>query len=156
MEDITIKKIAKYGSLGIAVFAGLAMWGCPHYNVYSQTLSGQAKLREAQSSRQIAVEEAKAKKESAALLAEAEIERAKGVAKANQIIGDSLKDNDEYLKYLWILGLQDGSSETIYIPTEANLPITEATRRIGVSQKAVRKEKETTEIIKEVMDGVKE
>jgi hypothetical protein len=31
---------------------------------------------------------------------------------------------------LWIQGLQDGSSETIYIPTEANLPILEATRKI--------------------------
>ena len=51
------------------------------------------------------------------------------MAEANRIIGDSLKGNDAYLRYLWILGLQDGSSETIYIPTEANLPIMEATRR---------------------------
>ena len=50
------------------------------------------------------------------------------VEKANEIIGNSLKDNDAYLRYLWIKGLHDGSSEVIYIPTEANLPILEATR----------------------------
>ena len=75
------------------------------------------------------VEEAKARLESAKFESQAEIERAKGVAEANRIIGDSLKGNEAYLRYLWIQGLQDGSSETIYIPTEANLPIMEATRR---------------------------
>lgn len=77
------------------------------------------------------VAEAEAKQEAATALAAAEVERAKGVAEANKIIGDSLKGNDAYLRYLWVLGLTDGSSETIYIPTEANLPILEATRRQG-------------------------
>ena len=63
-------------------------------------------------------------------MAQAEVERAKGVAEANEIIGESLKENEAYLRYLWIIGLQDGSSEVIYIPTEANLPILEATRGI--------------------------
>lgn len=58
----------------------------------------------------------------------AEVERAKGVAEANVIHGDSLKDNEAYLRYLWTIGLQDDSSKVIYIPTEANLPIMEATR----------------------------
>ncbi|OLX60112.1 hypothetical protein DB99_07995 [Salmonella enterica subsp. enterica serovar Heidelberg] len=75
------------------------------------------------------MQEALAKKESAKMLADAEIERAKGVAKANQIIGDSLRNNEEYLRYLWIDGLQQNKSQVIYVPTEANLPILEAGKR---------------------------
>lgn len=107
------------------------MFGIPQWKVYQQRLAGEAKLREAESSRQIRIEEAKAERAAAQELAQAEIERAKGVAAANQIIGDSLKGNDAYLRYLWIQGLSDGSGETIYVPTEANLPILEATRRGG-------------------------
>lgn len=114
--------------VAIFVIAG-GMYGCPKYRVWQQGLAGEAKLRESQSSRKVRVEEAKARLESAKFESQAEIERAKGVAEANRIIGDSLKGNDAYLRYLWIQGLQDGSSETIYIPTEANLPIMEATRR---------------------------
>lgn len=98
----------------------------PQYRVWQRGLAGQAQLKEAEWNRQIAVYEAEAKKEAAALLAAAEIERAKGVAEANKIIGESLAGNEAYLRYLWIQGLQDGSSEVIYIPTEANLPILEA------------------------------
>ena len=94
-------------------------------------MSGKADLANAEWSKQIAIEEAKAELESASLKAAAEVERAKGVAEANAIIGDSLKDNDAYLRYLWINGLHDGSSEVIYIPTEANLPILEAGRKVS-------------------------
>lgn len=66
------------------------------------------------------------------LLAEAEIERAKGVAEANRIIGESLKGNEAYLRYLWIQGLQEGSTpQVVYVPTEAGLPILEAGRMNG-------------------------
>lgn len=102
------------------------LWGVPQYKVYSQQLSGEAKLREAESSRQIAVEEAKAKLEASKLLSQAEVERAKGVAEANKIIGGSLKENREYLTYLWLESLKEG--DVIYVPTEANLPLLEATR----------------------------
>jgi len=52
------------------------------------------------------------------------------VAKANKIIGDSLKDNESYLRYLWINGLSEKDNNTvIYVPTEANLPILEAGKR---------------------------
>lgn len=114
----------------IILFIGILLLA-PKYGVYSKTMHGQALLKEAESTRKVAIEEAKAKRESAQELAEAEIIRAKGVAEANQIIGDSLKGNDAYLRYLWIQGLQDGSSEVIYIPTEANLPILEAGRIVN-------------------------
>ena len=100
----------------------------PLYGVWQKELAGKAELKQAEWNRQILIQEANAKKESSKLLAEAEIERAKGVAEANRIIGNSLEENEAYLRYLWIQGLHDGSSEVIYVPTEANLPVLEATR----------------------------
>ena len=98
---------------------------------------GRAVLLEAESSKKAMIEEAKAENESATLRAEAkvkiakaeaqaEVERARGVAEANKIIGESLKDNEVYLKYLLVNGLVNGKGERIYIPTEAGLPILEA------------------------------
>lgn len=113
---------------GIALLIVIAMWILPQYNVWSRELGGKAELREAEWSRKIAVEEARAKMESAKLLAAAEVERAKGVAEANEIIGVSLQGNEVYLRYLWIQGLHDGSSEIIYVPTETQLPLLEAGR----------------------------
>ena len=98
----------------------------PLYNVWAQSLQGKAELQKAEYTRQVAVLEAQAKKDSAQQLADAEIIRATGVAKANQIIGDSLKDNREYLQYLYITGLEDGSKNgnvTIYVPTEGGMPV---------------------------------
>lgn len=121
----------KWVIFGVSVLIGmitLGMWGCPQYNVWQRGLAGQAELKQAEWNRQILIREAEAKKDSATMLAAAEVERAKGVAEANTIIGQSLKENEAYLRYLWIQGLQDGSSEIIYVPTEANLPILEASR----------------------------
>ena len=118
-----------FGIIGLAV-------ALPMYNVWTKEMSGKADLANAEWSKQIAIEEAKAELESASLKAAAEVERAKGVAEANAIIGDSLKDNDAYLRYLWIQGLHDGSSETIYIPTEGNLPILEAGRKVSAQAAA--------------------
>ena len=117
--------IAAVGLAGVIIIAGLA-FGLPQYGVWTKTLSGKAQLQEAEYTRQVAVLEAQAKKDSAQQLADAEIIRAQGVAKANQIIGDSLKDNREYLQYLYITGLEEGSNKgnvTIYVPTENGLPV---------------------------------
>lgn len=107
------------------------LYGCPKYSVYNQRLQGEAELARAESNRRIAIAEAEAKKESAKQLAEAEVIRAEGVAKANTIIGDSLKNNEAYLRYLYITGLNesdDKGNKIIYVPTEAGLPILEAGR----------------------------
>lgn len=114
------------------------MWGCPRYDVYSREMTGKAELAQATSNRQIKVNEAMASEEAAKHLAQAEVERAKGVAQANKIIGDSLKGNEDYLRYLWIHNLAEAEkqgAEVIYIPTEANLPILEAARK-GAKQSA--------------------
>jgi len=128
-ETVYVGKIVKDIGITIVAFVVLLMAGCPYYNVWEQDLAGKAALARASQDRQIAVQEALAKREAATNLAEAEIERAKGVAKANQIIGDSLRNNEEYLRYLWIDGLQQNKSQVIYVPTEANLPILEAGKR---------------------------
>lgn len=126
-----MKELKLFVIIAVLLLAALAgcMWGYPQYRVYSEGMAGAAKLKEAESSRQIAVEESKAKLESAKMLAQAEIERAKGVAEANKIIGDSLKGNDAYLRYLWLQGLEKAETSVIYVPTEANLPILEAGKR---------------------------
>lgn len=108
----------------------LGMAGCPRYNVWSAGMEGKAQLMKATQNRQIKIQEAKAKEESAKYLAQAEVARARGVAKANLIIGESLKNNESYLRYLWIHNLEEGKGhQIIYVPTEANLPILEAGRR---------------------------
>lgn len=112
--------------VGAVVVGGLIFIGGPQYNVWQQSLAGKAELQKAEYTRQVAVLEAQAKKDSAQQLADAEIIRATGVAKANQIIGDSLKDNREYLQYLYITGLEEGSNKgnvTIYVPTENGMPV---------------------------------
>jgi len=100
----------------------------PQYNVYSQEMSGRAKLAEAQSSRQVATLEARAKMESAKSLAEAEVIRAKGAAQANHILQNSLGGPEGYLRYLQIQAYEQSNAKLIYVPTEGGLPVTEASR----------------------------
>jgi hypothetical protein len=114
----------------IAAVIFVALWAWPKYNVYAQRQAGMAALAHAQSSKEVAVAEAKAKMESATLLAQAEVSRAEGVAKANKIIGDSLKGNEAYLRYLWITDVAGANVDktVVYVPTEVQLPIMEAGR----------------------------
>jgi len=88
---------------------------------FSQSI--ELKLKAEQEALQKEFELQKAKKD-----AEIEVAKAEGVAKANQIIGESLKSNESYLRYLWIRGLKEGKNQVIYVPTEAGLPILEAMR----------------------------
>ena len=120
-------KIDWFVVVGVAVailLLGGALWGIPNYNVYARELNGKAQLREAEWNRQIAVQEAEAMKESAKLKADAEVLRAKGIAEANEIIAGSI--TEEYIRYKFVEGFNDGNTEVIYVPTEANLPILEA------------------------------
>lgn len=128
-------------AIGFCVLAGTifgSMAGYASIRGYLQESRGRADLREAEWNRQIAIEEARAANESATLQAEArikqetanaeaEIIRARGVAEANKIIGEGLKGNDEYLRYLWIQSTK--GEQVIYIPTEAGLPVLEAGKR---------------------------
>lgn len=106
----------------------------PSYRVHLAHLNGEAQLAEAEASKQIAVQTALAKYQSADYEAKAEVRRAEGVAQANKIIGDSLKNNEAYLRYLFVNNLEHTQNQIIYVPTEANLPILEAQRKAATPQ----------------------
>ncbi len=95
----------------------------------SFSVSIESKLRAEQESLQKEFELKKAQKD-----AEIEVARAQGVAKSNEIIAASIQPN--YLKYLWIQGLQKSGVQVVYVPTEANLPILES-KRWDMYEKAV-------------------
>ena len=108
---------------GVVLIAGV-MFGRPYYRVWSQEMRGKAALAEAEQDRQILIEEAKANLEAQVLNAEAEVERAKGMAQAIEIENGKL--TDKYIHYLWVRNIDKMDGEKIYIPTEANLPVLEA------------------------------
>jgi len=98
------------------------MAGCPQYSVYQQRLHGEAELARANANREILVAQARAEKESAALRAD-----------AIKIVGQAAKDFPEYRQQEFIgafaEAMKDGRiNQIIYVPTEANIPITEANR----------------------------
>lgn len=121
----------------VCLLASVLLIGCPSYNVYTSKMQGRALLAHAQSAKEVAVATAKAKMESAAYEAQADTIRAHGVARSNQIIGESLKNNQPYLYWLWIDHLE--KANVIYVPTESNMPILEAGKRMdkNVVQTAV-------------------
>ena len=120
-----------YGIVILALvlcFLGGLMWGVPTYRVWQQGLSGKALLREAEYSKQVLIEQAKADLESATLWAKAEVERAKGVAESTEIISGQLQENEAYLQYLAIQAqtkmADSPNHSTIYIPSGYNgIPI---------------------------------
>lgn len=99
----------------------------PWYNVWSQEMEGKAEFAKAEQNRKIKIEEAKANLEAEKLNAQAEIERAKGAAEAIRIENGSITPT--YIQYLWVRQQSELNNKTvIYIPTETNLPILEASR----------------------------
>ena len=113
--------------MGIIILLGLiaaGMFGCPKYNVWQQGLAGQASLCRAEQERKILIEQAKAEKESAQIRAE-----------AIAIVGKAAQEYPEY-RLQEFLGAfaealqSDKIEKIIYVPTEANIPIMEATRNV--------------------------
>lgn len=97
------------GFLFVALCIAGGMAGYPNYIVYQQRKAGEAMLAHAQASKEVAV--------------------------ANKIIGDSLRENESYLRYLWITEVannQQGKT-VVYVPTEANLPVLESTRHLDLA-----------------------
>lgn len=103
------------------------MFGYPHYRVWSAEQKGKAEFAEAEQNRKIKIEEAKANLEAEKLNAQAEVERAKGAAEAIKIENGSI--TPAYIQYLWVRQQSSLNDKTvIYIPTETNLPVLEASR----------------------------
>lgn len=110
----------------IGTVTGLLV-GIPKYKVWSQEMVGRAEFAKAEQNRRIKIEEAKANLEAEKLNAQAEVERAKGAAQAISIENGTL--TKEYIQYLWVRQQSTLNDKTIiYIPTETNLPILEASR----------------------------
>lgn len=117
----------------IAIVLGL-MTGIPRYNVWRSSIAiqtahnnGKAEMAKAEQNRLIIIEEAKANLEAQKLNSEAEVERAKGMAKSIEIENGKL--SALYIQYLWVRNIDKMSGDKIYIPTEGNLPILEAKSR---------------------------
>ena len=74
--------LAALGIIGVVV----VLWLWPKYRVYSQELAGQAKLREAEWSKKILIEEARAQEQAALLQAQAKVTlaRAQGAAEVER------------------------------------------------------------------------
>ena len=105
---------------GAAIFGTMALYRV--YDVWATEMHGRAELARAEQTRQIQVAQAKAEKEAAEY-------RSQAIA----IIGQAAKDFPEYRtqEYYGAMAeaLREGKiNQMIYIPTEAGLPITEATR----------------------------
>ena len=100
----------------------------PLYNVWASRKNGEARLAEANYAEQIAIAEAEARLNAAHKNREAEEIEALAVANSISTIGKSLEENEGYLRWQWIKRLGDSASDIIYVPTEANLPILEASR----------------------------
>lgn len=114
----------------IVVFGGL--YGCPRYNVWQQEMSGKAEFAKAEQNRRIKIEEAKANLEAEKLNAQTEVERAKGAAEAIKIENGSI--TPAYIQYLWVRQQNNLNDKTIiYIPTETNLPVLEASKVKGTN-----------------------
>lgn len=117
-------------TLSIVVLVLGAFFGVPACKNFSRDQAkkdaeseGQAELLKAESSKKVAVESARANLESAKLNAQADVIRANGIAQANQIIGNSLKNNRAYLEWLWIDNIEKNPNSVFYIPTENKVPI---------------------------------
>ena len=124
------------GSIAIVLVCVVGLFiAVPYYNVWQQEMSGRAEFAKAEQNRKIKIEEAKANLEAEKLNAQAEIERAKGAAEAIRIENGSLTPT--YIQYLWVRQQSNLNDKTVvYIPTEGNLPILEATRPVLEAPKA--------------------
>ncbi|EJB8516211.1 hypothetical protein [Acinetobacter nosocomialis] len=106
----------------------LIMFAYPHYKVWKQGMNGQAALAEAEQSKMIQVQTARAELESSKLRAE-----------AIKTIGQAAKDYPEYRnqEFIGAFGeaLRDGKiQQIVYVPTEANIPVLEAGKRAAVKE----------------------
>lgn len=113
--------------LFLALLAFGFMYYFPKYNIWRSELQGRAELARAEQNRQIKIEEAKANLEAEKLNAEAEVERAKGAARAIEIENGKLTDT--YIKYLAVRQFNTDNAKFIYIPAECGVvPVMESTR----------------------------
>lgn len=116
----------------IIIAVVMMMFGLPTYNVWQQEMAGKAEMAKAEQNRRILVEEAKARLEAEKLNAQAEIERAKGMAEAMSIENGTL--NSVYNQYLFIRTLEKLADkgnlpQIIYMPSEGLVPVMDVSQK---------------------------
>lgn len=118
--------------LVVVVILVWSLWLYPHWNVWSSHQQGLADLTQAKNEQQISVAQAQARLDAAQLNKKAAVIEAEAVALQIAEIGKQLTTHDLYLKWQWIKMMEerDSKAETIYVPTEAGIPILEAGKRI--------------------------
>jgi len=130
MKEFAITSAVVIVAVAIIALAGMGVIaGWQHVRVYvaeytvkTEQLTGEAEYVRAEQNRRILVEQARAEKDAAVLRAE-----------AIEIVGQAAKDFPEYRlqEFLGAFGeaLQsDAVDKIVFIPTEANIPVTEAGR----------------------------
>jgi len=112
------------------IFTATLMFVIPIYNVWASRKRGEADLAQANYEQQIQIAEAQGRYQAAELNKKAAIIEAEAVKAQIDTIGESLKTHDLYLRWQWIDMMRHRDGETIYVPTEANLPVLEAARKL--------------------------
>lgn len=116
------------------LFVAALMFAIPKYNVWQQEMVGKAEMAKAEQNRKILVEEAKARLEAEKLNAQAEIERARGMAEAMKLENGTL--NETYNQYLFIRTLEkiaDKGSlpQIIYVPSQGLVPVMDVNKNLN-------------------------
>lgn len=115
----------------VVVVISWVLFGYQHWKVWSAHQSGLADLTKAKNEQQIQIAKAQSRLDAAQLNKQAAVVEAEAVAAQIMSIGTQLQSHDLYLRWQWIKMMEDGNhgAKVIYVPTEANLPILEATRK---------------------------
>lgn len=130
-KKVPILAIVIAGISAVAVIM-IMMFGLPIYNVWQQEMAGKAEMAKAEQNRKILIEEAKARLEAEKLNAQAEIERARGMAEAMKIENGTL--NSVYNQYLFIRTLEKLADkgnlpQIIYMPSEGLVPVMDVSKK---------------------------
>lgn len=125
-----------YIFIGIVIIIVVLMFGLPLYNVWQQEMAGKAEMAKAEQNRKILIEEAKARLEAEKLNAQAEVERARGMAEAMRLENGTL--NTTYNQYLFIRTLEKLADkgdlpQIIYMPSEGLVPVMDVSKKTRVT-----------------------
>jgi len=129
MESITVGNVVWAISMIVMAILLWALWGYPKWRVWASHQEGLADLMMAKNEQQIQIAEAQSRLDAAELNKKAAVIEAQAVALQIAEIGAQLTEHDLYLKWQWIKMMEERPKNSIiYVPTEANMPILEATR----------------------------
>lgn len=131
-NDVAFGRFLVKVALGVVLVVVLFIGGCsylnPKYNLYKANTEKQAVIKEQEAQSVAAEFRARSEVTQAQAKADAEVIRAEGLAKAQDIIASTL--TEDYIRYLYIQAIEGNPNQIIYVPTEGGLPILEAGRGV--------------------------